>query len=162
LFPGPAYVSLRPVSTSHRQLLTSVWRVRNLLREAMMRLACIFTGIRQISQQLTFMDFLHKVHPLAHAYVCMYTCTRGSATRAHNQFITSSNEKLPNAEFKMLLVIAGAQEDTEWPVSFSGGPDSIPDQVIWDLCCTEWQWGAFSPSTCFPCQFSFHKLLNIL
>jgi hypothetical protein len=32
---------------------------------------------------------------------------------------------------------------------------------MWDLCRTKWHWGTFSPSTwVFPCQFSFHRLIN--
>jgi hypothetical protein len=27
-----------------------------------------------------------------------------------------------------------------------GGPDSSPDQVIWDVLWTKWHWGRFSPS----------------
>jgi hypothetical protein len=63
----------------------------------------------------------------------------------------------------MLRVLARTQEDSEWLVSFGGGgPDSIPDQVIWDL----WWTGVAMRRFFFhylssPCPFSFHKLLNV-
>jgi hypothetical protein len=40
--------------------------------------------------------------------------------------------------------------------SDGGCPGSVPGQVLWDLWWAEWQWGRFSESICFPCQFSSH------
>jgi hypothetical protein len=74
------------------------------LPKSIRKVAYIFTEIRHISQQLTFMDLLHTVRC---SPTCMYVCTtRGSATRSHNPVITSIIENVPNTEFKMPLVVA--------------------------------------------------------
>jgi hypothetical protein len=44
--------------------------------------------------------------------------------------------------------------------SYGGGLGSIPGQAMWNLWWTKWPWGGFSSSTLFPCQFSFHQLLD--
>jgi hypothetical protein len=37
----------------------------------------------------------------------------------------------------------------------------VRDQVMWDLCWTKWHWGRlFFEYFGYPCQFSFHRLLN--
>jgi hypothetical protein len=40
--------------------------------------------------------------------------------------------------------------------SHRGGPGSSPGLIMWDLWCTKWRWGRFSPSTSVP-PANFHS-----
>jgi hypothetical protein len=62
----------------------------------------------------------------------------------HTHRFSLWNGAVANCQMLFRSTVSGFQN-----VWSGRGPDSSPEQVMWDLWWTKWHWGRFSPSTSF-------------